>query len=71
MIRIPEELLWDHREPPKDLLWRLQRIADFFPQYGRDRDTVEALYAHRDQLRLDLPTRALIEAYHRAWDQEE
>ncbi|MEZ4524962.1 MAG: hypothetical protein R2941_03470 [Desulfobacterales bacterium] len=36
-IEIPAELLWDYRQAPKDILWRLQRIADFFPAYGTDR----------------------------------
>ena len=39
-IEIPKELLWDYKEPPDDLLWRLQRIADFFPAYGADRKTL-------------------------------
>lgn len=67
MIAVPKELLWDYREPPQDLLWRLQRIADFFPLYGQDRDTVALLYAYRHQLKLDGTTNALIEEYHRAW----
>ena len=67
MIRVPNDLLWDYIEAPRDLLWRLQRIADFFPTYGNDRDTVQLLFAHRDELKLDAPTRLLIEEYHRAW----
>ncbi len=68
MIRVPKDILWDYYEPPEDLLWRLQRIADFFPLYGRDRETVVLLYAHRDELRLDRATRALIEEYYAAWE---
>ena len=63
MIEVPREILWDYQEAPEDLLWRLQRIADFFPLYGCDRETVELLHAHRDRLTLDEATRALIEAY--------
>jgi hypothetical protein len=66
MIPVPEELLWDYREPPEDLLWRLQRIADFFPGFGRDRETVVLLYRNRDKLKIDSATRALIEAYYEA-----
>ncbi len=66
MITVPRAILWDYREAPEDLLWRLQRIADFFPRYGRDRPTVELLFANRDRLRLEPGTRALIEEYHRA-----
>ena len=66
MITVPRAILWDYREAPEDLVWRLQRIADFFPRYGRDRATVELLFANRDRLRLEPGTRALIEEYHRA-----
>jgi hypothetical protein len=68
MIAVPKELLWDYREPPRNLLWRLQRIADFFPLYGKDRDTVALLYTHLDQLKIDGATKALIEEYHRTWE---
>lgn len=68
MIPVPKDLLWDYEQAPEDLLWRLQRIADFFPLYGKDRDTVELLYTHRDHLRLDNATRALVEDYHHAWE---
>lgn len=66
MISVPREILWDYREPPEDLLWRLQRIADFFPRYGRDRETVALLFENRHRLRLEPETRALIEEYYRA-----
>jgi hypothetical protein len=68
MIAVPKELLWDYREAPLDLLWRLQRIAEFFPLYGKDRDTVALLFTYRDQLKIDGATKALIEEYHRAWE---
>ncbi len=68
MIPVPKDLLWDYDEAPEDLLWRLQRIADFFPLYGKDRETVELLHVYRDQLRLDGATRALIEEYRHAWE---
>ena len=66
MIEVPKDILWDYDEPPEDLLWRLQRIADFFPLYGRERETVMLLFRYRDQLNLDDATRLLIEEYHRA-----
>ena len=31
MVIVPKELVWDYSEPPADLSWRLQRIADFSP----------------------------------------
>ena len=64
MIEVPKYLLWDYEEAPEDLLWRLQRIADFFPLYGKDRVTIRLLYTHREHLKLDGTTMALIEAYH-------
>jgi hypothetical protein len=69
MIAVPKEILWDYREPPEDLLWRLQRLADFFPRFGQDRETVALLFRHRDRLKLDSSTRALIEAYQEAWEE--
>ncbi len=68
MIPVPKELLWDYDQAPEDLLWRLQRIADFFPLYGNNRETVGLLHTYRDQLRLDNATKALIEEYQRAWE---
>ena len=70
MIEVPKDILWDYDEPPGDLLWRLQRIADFFPLYGRERETVMLLFRYRDRLNLDGATRVLIEEYHRAWNRE-
>ena len=70
MIEVPKDILWDYKEAPEDLIWRLQRIADFFPHYGQDRETVLTLYTHRDQLRLDPATRALVEAYYEAWSEK-
>jgi hypothetical protein len=66
-IPIPKALLWDYTTPPDDLLWRLQRIADFFPLYGTDRDTVSALYEHKDQLQMDRKTILLIDEYYKIW----
>ena len=70
MIEVPKEILWDYDDPPEDLIWRLQRIADFFPLYGREQEIIILLFRHRDQLNLDDATRALIEEYHRAWGRE-
>ena len=67
-IEIPKELLWDYREPPDDLMWRLQRIVDFFPAYGTDRKTVELLYRYRDQLKMEKGTYRLIQIYKEVWD---
>ena len=66
-IPVPKELLWDYTAAPADLLWRLQRIADFFPLYGKDRETVSALYEYRDYLHIDRETRLLIEEFYLTW----
>ncbi len=63
-IDIPRELLWDYKEPPDDFLWRLQRIADFFPAYGCDKVTVRMLFEHRNELKLEEGKYRLIELYH-------
>jgi hypothetical protein len=68
-IHIPRELLWDYKEPPDDLLWRLQRIADFFPQYGTERETVELLFEYRDKLKLEQGKYKLIALYKEVWDE--
>ena len=69
-INIPEELLWDYKTPPDDILWRLQRIADFFPAYGTDRETVALLYKHRDKLKLEEGKYKLIAIYREAWNEK-
>jgi hypothetical protein len=66
-VDIHPDLVWDYPQPPADPLWRLQRIADAFPGYGRDRQTVGLLFANRDKLRMRPETRALIELYEDAW----
>jgi hypothetical protein len=70
-VEVPPELLWDYREPPEDPIWRLQRIAEWFPAFGRDRATVAQLYAHRRDLRVPPEVRALIEIYEEAWSERE
>ncbi|MBI5487680.1 MAG: hypothetical protein HY905_10135 [Deltaproteobacteria bacterium] len=66
-VPIDRDLVWDYAEPPADLMWRLQRIAEAFPAYGRDRRTVALLFARRDKLRLEPERRLLIEMYEEAW----
>lgn len=68
LVPIPRELVWDYAEPPQDLLWRLQRIADWFPAFGRDRRTVQLLYAHRDELKIPPEVRSLVELYQEEWE---
>ena len=67
LVPIARELVWDYAEPPDDLRWRLQRIADWFPAFGRDRRTVRMLYEHRHALRIAPEVRALVELYEEAW----
>lgn len=63
MISIPREIVWDYDEAPADEHWRLQRILDFFPHYGRDRTTVEALLGHLELLRAPPEAKALVRLY--------
>lgn len=63
MIPIPSEIVWDYDEPPLDEVWRLQRIAEFFPLYGRDSLTVAALYEVRHELRIPPEVSQLIVLY--------
>jgi hypothetical protein len=69
-IEIPKELLWDYKEPPDDILWRLQRIADFFPAYGTDKEIVQLLFEYRDKLKLEKGKYKLIELYKEVWDEK-
>ncbi|PIX21202.1 MAG: hypothetical protein COZ69_16080 [Deltaproteobacteria bacterium CG_4_8_14_3_um_filter_45_9] len=71
MIKIPKELLWDYKEAPKDPLWNLKRIADFFPSYGRERETVRALYKNLKKLKVDETTKLLIKEYKNAWEERD
>jgi hypothetical protein len=65
VIELPRALLWDYVEAPRDEIWRLQRLAEFFPGYGRDRASVAALYRRRAELRVPSEIRELIEIYAR------
>ncbi|MCI0469026.1 MAG: hypothetical protein L0Y62_03050 [Nitrospirae bacterium] len=69
-VHIPSELLWDYKEAPNDLLWRLQRLADFFPAYGADKEIVDLLFEHRNKLRLEMGKYELIAIYKEAWDEK-
>jgi hypothetical protein len=63
MIDVPRRLLWDYDVAPDDELWRLQRILDFFPTYGRDRKTTAALVNHLDVLRAPPEVKELVRLY--------
>lgn len=63
MVEVPARLLWDYDVAPDDELWRLQRIIDFFPAYGRDRSTTAALVRHLDQLRAPPEVKELVRMY--------
>ena len=66
-INVPRELLWDYKEAPDDFMWRLQRIADFFPAFGADEKTVKLLFEHRHKLKLEKGKYRLIELYYEVW----
>lgn len=65
MIDVPREIVWDYPQAPADEDWRLQRLAEFFPHFGRDPATVEALYRHRERLRVPDEIKELIALYAR------
>lgn len=69
-VRVPKELLWDYKKPPQNLLWRLQRIADFFPAFGTEREVVELLYKHWDKLKMERGMYKLIALYHEVWNEK-
>ncbi len=69
-INIPPGLLWDYKKPPDDILWRLQRIVDFFPAYGTDKETVDLLFEYRDKLRMEEGKYKLITLYKEVWDEK-
>ena len=64
VIKVPKALLWDYKEAPADNLWRLQRLADFFPRWGNDKNTVAELYKNIKKLKVDIGTKALIKVYY-------
>lgn len=68
MVIVPKELVWDYSEPPPSLLWRLQRIADFFPAYGTDRETVGLLFGYLAELNVEEGKSRLIALYNEVWN---
>lgn len=70
LVPIPKNLLWDYVDPPDDLLWRLQRLADFFPAYGAERETVRLLFKHRNKLKLEEGKYKLITLYNEVWNEK-
>jgi len=63
MVDVPARLLWDYDAAPENELWRLQRILDFFPTYGRDRATTMSLVEHLDALRAPPEVKELVRLY--------
>ncbi|MEW6607179.1 MAG: hypothetical protein AB1414_06945 [bacterium] len=68
-ISFPKALLWDYKYPP-DKNWALQRIAQFFPVYGHDFQTINALYSQIEQLDISYETREAIKLYYRIYQEE-
>jgi hypothetical protein len=63
MLPLPREIVWDYPAPPEDELWRLQRLADFFPSFGRDRASVEGLLRRLPDLKMPEEVAELIRMY--------
>jgi len=70
-LALPKELVWDYASAPNDLSWRLQRLAEWFPEFGRDRHSVKLLFRYRETLRIPWESRRLIELYEEAWREKE
>ena len=68
MVIVPKVLVWDCSDAPPSLLWRLQRIADFFPAYGTDRETVGLLFGHLTELNVEGGKSRLIALYNEVWN---
>ena len=66
-IAIPKEILWDYKTAPDNLLWKLQRIALFFPAHGTDRNTVKLLFQYMDRLKIEKGKYELIGIYEDVW----
>ncbi len=71
MIDLPRELLWDYQKAPNDELWRLQRLVDFFPQFGRDRASVQALVRRLPELKMPPEVAELIRLYAQHYDRHD
>jgi len=54
---------WDYKKVSE--LKRLERIALFFPQVGRDKKTVIELYRHLDKLSIPEANKKLIKFYYK------
>jgi hypothetical protein len=67
VLDLPKEIVWDYPTPPLDAAWRRQRLASFFPHYGRDRRSVAELYANVTDLQVAPEVKSLIALYARAW----
>lgn len=63
MLELPKEIVWDYPVPPRDDLWRLQRLADFFPHFGRDRASVQLLNQRLPELKIPQEVAELIRMY--------
>jgi len=45
-------------------------MADFFPAYGTERETVKLLFKYRDKLKLEAGTYRLISLYEEVWNKK-
>ena len=69
-VEISQDILWDYKQVPYNLLWKLQRIALFFPAHGTDRNTVKLLFQYRDLLKIEKGKYELIGIYEDVWQNE-
>ncbi|WP_022670737.1 hypothetical protein [Hippea alviniae] len=57
-----EALFWDYKEHSHTK--ELERIGLFFPQIGRDKETIIELYENLDRLNIPESNKKLIELYY-------
>ena len=62
-------ILWDYKKYSEAK--KIERIAMFFPQTGRDKESVEKLYKIINLLKIPTANKKLIEFYHKLIEKEE
>jgi len=66
-----EILFWDYYPEKLKYLKILQRIAEFFPSYGRKPLIIKELYRELENLRVDKQTKSIIELYYEVLEEME
>ncbi len=60
-----KEIFWEYKKiPDKKSIEYLQRIAQFFPLYGRDKETIYELHKNLNILNIPQEKKKLIKVYY-------